>query len=134
MQKTIDDFPNVKTILDKCAVDVQQELGVPVIVFYKIDVRKRTAEQISNAVCNVCGVTWPMILSNKRYHNITIARQMFCWFGYQYLGISLAAIGKIINRDHTTVIHSKDLIADMIETKNNEYITIHDQINALINQ
>lgn len=56
-----------------------------------------------------------------RYRGRTLvqARQMYCHFASTLLGWSLTDIGKAINRDHTTVIHSKDVFNDLYQTDDN---------------
>ena len=46
---------------------------------------------------------------------IVLARQLFGFFMYEYSETSLAKIGELINRDHSTVLHGKGVIYDRIE-------------------
>ena len=59
-------------------------------------------------------VTVEDILSRSRKTEYVIARHMYCSILKKYYGYTLKKIGSIINRDHTSVIHS-------IQQFNNHY-------------
>lgn len=46
------------------------------------------------------------IMSRTRKQDVVDARQLFCYVIKEKYGMSLANIGKIVSRDHATVIHS----------------------------
>ena len=46
------------------------------------------------------------ILSNSRRNFIVVARQEVCWRLHKELKMSLPQIGRRLNRDHTTILHS----------------------------
>lgn len=46
------------------------------------------------------------IQSDKRYKSLVRARQDYCWRARNRTQKSLPEIGRVINRDHTTVMHA----------------------------
>lgn len=50
------------------------------------------------------GVTPADIAGPSRHRNVTQARQIACWIAHD-VGATYSAIGAVINRDHTTVMH-----------------------------
>lgn len=63
-----------------------------------LDVLKVVAKETS--------VTVEDIISKTRIQNITEARQLFCYVIRERYGIPFVKIGKLINRDHATILHS----------------------------
>jgi hypothetical protein len=51
-------------------------------------------------------VTWSDILSSRRMGFISLARQIVCWRLSKFTLMSLPEIGKLIGKDHTTVLHA----------------------------
>lgn len=63
------------------------------------------------------GVSVEDIKSRKRYKNCTAPRHSYCYLAKKFTNSSLKGIAKLINRDHTSVIHSIDLVSDCFFTK-----------------
>lgn len=61
---------------------------------------------IMKAVGDTCGVTVEDIMSRTRLREFVDARQLYCYIMREKFGLSLSKIGKTINRDHATAIHS----------------------------
>lgn len=51
-----------------------------------------------------------------RKREIVEIRQIFCYFSREWSNVSLAKIGKLINRDHATVLHSHKQVKNLLET------------------
>jgi len=55
-------------------------------------------------------------IDNKtRAGNHAIARQLYCYIRYKTTVLSLKAIGKEVNRNHATVIHSKSVMEGILQ-------------------
>jgi len=65
-----------------------------------------TPEQILEIIGKNCNVTVSDILSRTRIREIVEARQMFCYVVREKFGYPLSRIGRMVNRDHATAIHS----------------------------
>lgn len=55
---------------------------------------------------NYYGMTLNQVQSPKRTRQIARTRQAVCWFLRSRLGISTVEIGRLIHRDHSTVIYA----------------------------
>lgn len=61
---------------------------------------------ILEAVCSVTEIIPHDILAHNRQRHISIARHLFCYVAYTHYGYTLVGIGRFLNKDHSTVIHS----------------------------
>lgn len=74
-----------------------------------------TPEFIMEVVAEHYNITVSDILSRKKNKEIANPRQICMYLSRKYTNSSLQAIGKIMgNRDHTTVMHGSDKIADLL--------------------
>ena len=74
-----------------------------------------TPEVIMDVVAEHYNITVSDILSRKKNKEIANPRQICMYLSRKYTNTSLQAIGKIMgNRDHTTVMHGADKIADLL--------------------
>ena len=86
--------------------------------------------RIMNAVCEYYGVNQKMIEGKSRVRNIAEARFIFTEMVYNdpYSRITMSAIGKLLNRDHTTIIHQIRQVRNWLQTDSNfrqNYLNIH---------
>lgn len=74
-------------------------------------------EQIIIAVCDYFKITEERLKERLRKRELVLARQiamyMMCKFCYK---ISLKSIGNHFGFDHTTVVHSRDTLQDLLDT------------------
>ncbi len=71
---------------------------------------------ITNTILRHYKISMEELRSKSRKADLVEARQVICYFLYQRLDISLAKIGAIILRDHSTVLHSVKKVQEYIET------------------
>lgn len=57
----------------------------------------------------------PLLMSKCRKARITSARQVVCYLLREHAGLRFERIGLLLGRDHTTVIHSHNLIAARVK-------------------
>lgn len=85
--------------------------------FKKIVQEKKTVytqKMVIESVEHVMGIPFRQIQSKYRHRPLTQARNMYCYYAYQYLKWTLLEIGKTIgNRDHTTVLHNINVYHDL---------------------
>ncbi|MDO5426872.1 MAG: chromosomal replication initiator protein DnaA [Coriobacteriia bacterium] len=92
------------------------------------NIKKRvTVENIQKVCEEYYGVSHNALVGKKKDRNIAFARQISMYLCYKMLEISVTAIGKSFNRDHSTVLHSIKVIEDKL--KNN--IEISGEIELL---
>lgn len=75
-----------------------------------------TLEDILTIVAEATDLREDDIQSKTRKGDVKEARQLFCWFARKYTARPLEIIGKTINRDHATVLHSIRVIDNLITT------------------
>jgi chromosomal replication initiator protein len=71
-------------------------------------------QEVINAVCENFMVTYADITGKKRDRNIKEARHVFMWAMRMESPLSFSSIGKMVNKDHATVIHACDNIDNAI--------------------
>ena len=89
---------------------------------------KITPEKIVTAVAEKYGISEHDIYSNKRTSNIAQARHICIYLMKKMLDASYQSMGRLLKRDHATIMHSYDRIEQ--EIKNNSSFEI--EINELI--
>lgn len=73
---------------------------------------KITKEEILDIVAKNCCVSVTQILSRVRGREVIDARFIFVAVMKREFGHTLEHIGKILNRDHTTIIHALEMFSD----------------------
>ena len=61
---------------------------------------------IRDQICRMRGISLDEIRGERKTRRLFIPRQEICYRVYANTGLSWTQIGRLINRDHTTVIHS----------------------------
>jgi len=65
-------------------------------------------------------VSLPDFNSIRRYNDVALARQHFCYLARKLTSHSFPVIGKYMGRDHTTVLHGNKVIQKMKEARRDE--------------
>ena len=81
-----------------------------------------TLSDIFKEVCDIFKKTTEAVLEKDRHSELVKIRQIYCYVSYKLGGNTLLEIANSINRDHTTVIHSKDIVADYIEVRDPKFM------------
>lgn len=71
---------------------------------------------IIRIVSDYTNITPEDLRSKVRERNIVEARQLAMFFIYKNTPLTLKRIGMEFNRDHSTVIHSKETVEDLYDT------------------
>ncbi|GHV01086.1 chromosomal replication initiator protein DnaA [Clostridia bacterium] len=91
-----------------------------------------TAEAIIDTVCKYYSVTREDIIGKKKNKEIVLPRMLCIYLITEMLSLPLTKIGQIFgNRDHTTVIHSRDKIAAEIKSDNKIKVIVQDMRNLI---
>lgn len=126
--REIDKYPGIKEALDEAQEKIQMILELPVTVNYALVVHKPpTLDMVMQMISEVTNVSVAMIKSDVRETKYVIARQLFCWYAVTWCKYTMVKVGLFLGKDHTTVVHSRNKVNDMIQTGDVEY-------KALINQ
>jgi chromosomal replication initiator protein len=75
----------------------------------------KTPEKVIELVCKVFEISKETLLSKSREKNIALARQVAMFVCKRDLKMSLPAIGRVFERDHSTVSHGLNLIEKMLQ-------------------
>ena len=68
---------------------------------------KLTKEEILKVICRELQIDFDEVKNRKtRLREFVYARQLYSYFCKEYTNESLAKIGKFINKNHATIIHS----------------------------
>lgn len=63
------------------------------------------AEAIIAASCSVCGITKTLLFAQHRWQKLVEARRIAAYLIVDGRGLSMPQAGKIMQRDHTTILH-----------------------------
>lgn len=77
---------------------------------------RRDANTIIKLVYDKYGVTQKQIKSTSRERKLVYPRHIIMYLLQKYSKMSLKCIGEIFNRDHTTVMHARTSIQNLMET------------------
>lgn len=67
----------------------------------------RTFRRIEDRAMKVFGVTHAEIMSHRRDQHIVAVRQFIAYWAVRLTDFSLPSIGRLMGKDHTTILHSK---------------------------
>jgi len=85
-------------------------------VYAGLGVKKVTFSKIQKVICSHFKVDFSDIESKSRERKFVIPRQLIAYFCKIYLDETLAEIGNLVNRDHSTVLNSIKVINNYNET------------------
>ena len=72
--------------------------------------RYKAALEIMKAVAKAYGVTLEDLRSHSRIARLATARAVVCYLLYRYYNYSLKDVGRMVLRDHSSVMHSVRLV------------------------
>lgn len=78
-----------------------------------------------HSVCSWYGVTADELKSKSREQHIVIPRHHFCWVVYRNRpDVSYPMLGRYLNRDHTTIVHSVETFERMKDALHKEVLGV----------
>lgn len=90
------------------------------------DKQNLTADRIIDCVCKYFSVRREDLLGKKKNKEIVEPRQICMYTICNLLDMPLLSIGQLFDRDHTTVIHARDKITQMMEENQRIKIAVSD--------
>lgn len=101
---------------------------------YDVQKERLTPESIINTVSTYYNVEYSEIIGKKKSKDIVEPRMIAIYLISEMLDIPLITIGKLFGgRDHTTIIHSRDKITELLK-RDNKTKTIVNDIRKQINE
>lgn len=73
-------------------------------------------QKVESAVCSVWGVHPARLHENSRERVVVEPRQLIFWWMHRHSNDSLVTIGKYYGKDHTTVMHARKVVSNLLET------------------
>ena len=86
-----------------------------------------TADRIIDCVCKYYSVNKDDLVGKRKNKEIVEPRQICMYLICEMLDLPLVSIGQIFGgRDHTTVIHAREKVSDLIKENNRIKVTVND--------
>lgn len=86
-----------------------------------------TADRIIDCVCKYFSVTKDDLIGKKKNKEIVEPRQICMYLICDMLDLPLVSVGQIFGgRDHTTVIHAREKVSELIKENNRIKVTVND--------
>ena len=93
------------------------------------------AEDIINCVCDFYKVSKADVLGKKKNKEFVEPRQVCMYLITDMMNLPLITVGQMLGgRDHSTVVYSRDKIAEQMKTESKLYTEINDIKNKLLKQ
>jgi chromosomal replication initiation ATPase DnaA len=108
-KKLKQEINQLKDLLDK-------HLNIKTIRMDK-EQQKEYAVEIAEKVCNYYQIKYGQMMSKYRGEEVTLARQMTMYLTKEKTELNGEEIGKIFNRDRTTVLYSIQKIREQLSNK-----------------
>ena len=74
------------------------------------------------------GIPIVELIGKTRRRDIVMARHCVMWIMRKKQHMTLSMIGKVFDRDHTSVIHGITKVNDYLDTHDEVYLPIHNKI------
>ncbi len=107
-----------KQKIDKRRVEERTKLGMSsILVSIANDrpVKETDPDKILEAICEMLQVSVSRVLSGRRHKELVFARKLFFYVCRNLLNFSLNQCGKLMNKDHSTVIHDLKKLENEIQ-------------------
>ncbi len=130
----IQKIPGVQEILDKCHAEIQALTGYKVTLNFSLKFHYLSTRVLAGIITDVCEVSWEQVTGSSRKGVLVIARHLYCYFAKEVQKKKYIQIGQILERDHTTVMHSVNHVKNMVEVSDELYMTYFSEIEKRINK
>lgn len=121
----------VENIESKYQKEIERLKTMIINPIHKMNKNKELLE-ILQKVCDASGIMPHDILSKTRKREVVIARQLFCYLTMTYYNYTLVQVGRFLNRDHSTVIHSVNAYTDYLQMKYKNETAIYEDAKNLL--
>ena len=94
-----------------------------------------TSEKIIGSVCSFYKITRDKLLGKSKKKELVQPRQICAYLMCEIMNIPLVSIGEAMGgRDHTTVIHSREKVANLIKINDRVAKEVEDIRNIILKQ
>ncbi len=95
--------------------------------------RLMNIESVCKIVESDTGITVDQMKGGNRSRHVVAARHITMYLAYKYTNLTFKAIGKFFNRDHTTAIHARTVVENMIDINDLFVVPVLNRCEAIIN-
>ncbi len=92
---------------------------------------KMSQDRIIDIVCDHFHINKNDLTGKRRNKDIVVPRQICIYLMWSQLSVPLINIGELFGRDHTTIIHARDKIMDLVKTDKSMKKTVNELINKI---
>ena len=111
----------VKQIIDNAKRALENVTGAEIVsIQYTPKYSPEKIERLKEAVCRAYDIEMKDLISRRRHQVLVRPRQMFHYIAIEKFGMKVKASGKIFNSDHTTAIHGKKKVRDLLSIMDEE--------------
>lgn len=90
--------------------------------------------ELLEVICLINKQEIDRVKGRKRFKELVFTRQLFYYFAKSYYGATLREIQEVINVHHSTILHSVELINDLIYIKDQITLGRIERIKAYIKE
>lgn len=122
----------VKQILNSAKRSIENVTGAEVSIYYKAKYNPENIERLKEAICAAYEIRMSNLVKKCRDQKLVRPRQMFYYLAIEKFGMGVIDAGKIFGHDHTTAIHSRNKVKDLLSIKDEATINKLDLINEYL--
>lgn len=107
---------------------------------YKITEKERECEllyakRIRKKLLETCGISYTELMQRSRGNEyVATCRQVIGELLLRYTKLSITDIGKLVNRDHSTITHYKSVIQNWKDIRFREVLDLYDRCDRVANR
>lgn len=113
--------------------EIAQEKGKIILFESKIIDHNKQIEKVKDAIYEVIGLRYDQYVTKNRMRDTFYARMIIVNYCLKVQNMTLEEIGKIINRDYSTVIHCKKTYQNEI-VYNKKFRSMVNKIDKILNK
>lgn len=87
-----------------------------------------TPDSVFRAVCRQTGVDPEIVKSKVRNCDTVMVRMIYCYLARMETDASLSDIGKVIGRNHTSVIYFNRRVQELIDIKDSKMMNVYNKV------
>lgn len=120
MELTQKEKDTITDLVKACELTIFVSTGKKVNLIFQhkvVEKTKLTMEQVTDIVCRELEVDYHKVFEKTRVRHIAEARQIAMYLCYVNCNKSLKQVGRFFNRDHSTVMHSREVVGNYLQTE-----------------